>query len=454
MLARSAKPSRPDLLQVCTTGWTLGRLSGFARGEVFLGAESCVNMQVLPRSAMKKRLFATSVRIRVNLLSEDCMPARRNFSSSPYPANLNDLPGFEQLVGNTRLVRLKHASEMTGCNVLGKCEYENPGGSVKDRAALWMIRDAEARGVLKQGEPAVVVEGTAGNTGIGLALASRVRGYKTVICLASSQSEEKKATLRISGATLIEVPPVPYKNPNNYVHVAKRVAAEIKKSAGVNTFYANQWDNLANRQSHIDSTGPEILKQAIEMTGRLDAFSCAMGTGGTLSGVGMYLREKHPSVKIGLTDPCGAAVYRFFRDGKLAAEGSSITEGIGQGRITGNMEGFKPDLLHEIPDEEMMPILYDLLEYEGLAVGGSAACNVAGAIRIAKELGPGHTVVTVLCDLGQRYASKLYNPSFLASKGLPIAPWLQEQSVQEANDPNFFDMINSAKEKATAENPE
>ncbi|GBG32875.1 Cysteine synthase [Hondaea fermentalgiana] len=359
-------------------------------------------------------------------------------------------PGFEQLVGNTRMVRLKFASELTGCDVLAKCEYENPGGSIKDRAALWMIRDAEARGLLKRGEPGVVVEGTAGNTGIGLALASRVFGYRCIIGIASSQSEEKKATLRLAGASLVEVPPVPYKNPNNYVHVAKRLAAEIKEQTGLNTLYADQWDNLANRRAHTESTGPEIYEQAMAMTGRLDAFSCAMGTGGTLSGVAEYLRSKHPSIKIGLTDPCGAAVYRYFRDGQLASEGSSITEGIGQGRITGNMEGFTPDLLHEIPDTEMMPTLYALLEKEGLAVGGSAAVNVAGAIRVAKDLGPGHTVVTPLCDLGQRYASKLYNPSFLASKGLPVAPWLQDQSFQEDLDPDFFNALHEATIKATA----
>lgn len=376
--------------------------------------------------------------------------AASSFSSSASSSDDGDKPSFEQLVGNTRMVRLDFASKLTGCNILAKCEYENPGGSIKDRAALWMIRDAEARGLLKRGEPGVVVEGTAGNTGIGLALAARVFGYRCIIGIASSQSEEKKATLRLAGASLVEVPPVPYKNPNNYVHVAKRLAAEIKSTTGMNTLYADQWDNLANRRAHVESTGPEIARQAIEMTGRLDAFSCAMGTGGTLAGTSEYLRANVPGIKIGLTDPCGAALYRYFTEGELRSEGSSITEGIGQGRITGNMEGFRPDLLHEIPDTEMINTLYELLEKEGLAVGGSAAINVAGAIRIAKDLGPGHTVVTVLCDLGQRYASKLYNPSFLASKGLPIAPWLHTQDQQEDLDPEFFTALHEATIRATA----
>jgi len=274
-----------------------------------------------------------------------------------------------------------------------------------------------------------------------------VFGYKCVICIASSQSEEKKNTLRRAGAHLVEVPAVPYRDPNNYVHVAKRLAEAIESNSEISyrSLYANQWDNLANRQAHEHGTGPEILAQT---GGKIDAFSCAMGTGGTLTGVAKFLRSKLPDVKIGLTDPCGAAIYRYFKDGELRAEGSSISEGIGQGRITGNMEGFSPDLLFEIPDTEMMDVMLDLQRFDGLAVGGSSAINVAGAIRVAKELGPGHTVCTVLCDLGERYASKLYNEHFLHSKGLPVAPWLKSVADQKIVDEEFFRVVETATDVA------
>jgi cysteine synthase len=338
---------------------------------------------------------------------------------------------FEQAVGNTRLVRLKTASEYTGCDIYGKCEWENPGGSVKDRAALWMLRDAEKSNILKPGTKGLIVEGTAGNTGIGLALAGKAHGYDVLICLANSQSPEKKDALRQAGAILVEVPAVPFKNPNNYVHVAERMALALlaedsveRNPYGKHIFYANQWDNLANRQAHIESTGPEIWTQC---GGKIDAFSCAVGTGGTLSGVGEFLRTVDPHVKIALTDPEGAAVMRYFTEGKLKAHGSSITEGIGQGRITGNLGNgnFRPDLFFEIPDIDMLPIMHELQSKEGLAVGGSAAVNVTGAIEVAKQLGPGHVVVTMLCDRADRYATKLYNKEFLNSVGLPVPKWIE-----------------------------
>jgi len=367
--------------------------------------------------------------------------ARRALSSAAEGAVL---PALTQNVGNTRLVRLKRASEISGCDIYGKCEFENPGCSIKDRAALWMIRDAEKRGVLVRGEPATIVEGTAGNTGIGLALAASVFGYKCVICIASTQSQEKKDTLRKFGAHLIEVPAVPYRDQNNYVHVAKRVASALS-DMGHRAFYADQWDNLANRQAHIHGTAPEIWEQT---GGKIDAFSCAMGTGGTLAGVAAWMREHAPHVKIALTDPAGAAMYRYFTEGELRSEGSSITEGIGQGRVTGNMAGFKPDLAFEISDDEMIPHLYDMQKYDGLALGGSSGINVAGAIRLAEEMGPGHTLVTVLCDHGSRYASKLYNPEFLTSKGLPVAPWLLPEADQEKLDPEFYSVLAEASKHA------
>ncbi len=347
---------------------------------------------------------------------------------------------FEANVGRTRLVRLKRASELTGCTILGKCEFENPGGSVKDRAALWMIRDAERQGLLVPGKPGVVVEGTAGNTGIGLALAAATRGYKCVIVITSTQSVEKLNTLRSFGAHLVEVPAVPFKDPNNYVHIARRLADALQAS-GQRAFYANQWDNLANRQAHVESTGPEVWQQT---GGRLDAFCCAVGTGGTLSGVAASLRSLSGGrVKIALTDPTGGAMFRWFRDGELKAEGSSVTEGIGQGRVTGNIDGFRPDMQFEIPDLESLPVLYDTQQYDGLALGGSSGVNIAGAMRVAQQLGKGSTVATILCDLGSRYASKLYNPQFLSSKGLPVAPWLLDTDTERA-DPAFFKLVKEA----------
>ena len=342
-------------------------------------------------------------------------------------ASSSHLSAFEQSVGNTRLLRLRGPSEATGCEIYGKAEYENPGGSVKDRPALAMIREAEATGVLVRGEPGIVVEGTAGNTGIGLALAAKTCGYETVICLADTQSAEKKNTLRWAGARLVEVPAVPYRDANNYVHVAARLAEKLAAAApgGARVFYANQWDNLANRRAHCDTTGAEIWRQT---EGKVDAFSCAMGTGGTLTGVAQALRELSGGrVRIGLTDPEGAAIVSYLRTGELASHGSSISEGIGQGRVTGNMVGFRPDddLIFEVSDEEMLPVLQDMQQNEGVCLGGSAGINVAGAMKVARTLGPGHTVVTVLCDQAGRYAGKLYNTQFLATRGLPQPSWLQ-----------------------------
>jgi cysteine synthase len=327
---------------------------------------------------------------------------------------------YEQLVGNTRLIRLAGPSELTGCDIYGKCEWENPGSSIKDRAALWMVKDAEKKKTLVRGESGLIIEGTAGNTGIGLALCGKAFGYDVIICLADTQSPEKKDALRQAGALLLEMPAVPFKDQNNYVHVAERLSDAIKeRGLYEHVFYANQWDNLSNRQAHIDGTGPEIWEQT---GGKIDAFSCATGTGGTITGVGTYLRTMNKDIKIALTDPEGAAVLRYFTEGTLRSVGSSISEGIGQGRITGNMGAgnFTPDMFFEISDQEMMPILQNLQETEGLAIGGSAGINVAGAIKVAQELGPGHTIVTVLCDRADRYATKLYNREFLNSRGLPV----------------------------------
>ncbi|HZR67846.1 MAG TPA: cysteine synthase A [Burkholderiales bacterium] len=321
--------------------------------------------------------------------------------------------GFVGTIGNTPLVRLRGPSELTGCDILGKAEFLNPGGSVKDRAALAIILDAERRGVLAPG--GTIVEGTAGNTGIGLALVGNARGYRTVIVIPDTQSREKKDMLRLCGAELREVPAVPYKDPNNYVHVSERLAMEM------GAFWANQWDNTANREAHYRGTGPEIWAQT---GGKIDGFTCAIGTGGTLSGVALYLKEKKPGVRIAVADPMGAAMYEWFKRGVLASEGSSITEGIGQGRVTKNVEGTPVDEAYRIPDSEALPILFDLLKREGLCLGGSTAINVAGAVRLAKDLGPGHTVVTILADSGTRYQSKLFNPSFLSEKGLPAPSWL------------------------------
>jgi cysteine synthase len=326
---------------------------------------------------------------------------------------------FAALVGNTPLVRLKRVSEMTGCEILGKCEFLNPGGSVKDRAALAIIADAEERGQLRPG--GVIVEGTAGNTGIGLALVGNTRGYRTVIVIPETQSAEKMDVLRLVGAELRPVPAVPYRDPNNYVKVAGRLAEELARTEPNGAIWANQFDNVANRTGHYRTTGPEIWKQT---AGTVDAFTCAIGTGGTLAGVAMFLKERNPAVRIVAADPMGAALYHYYKHGELKAEGSSITEGIGQGRITANLEGAPIDDAVQIPDEEALPYVFDLVREEGLVLGGSSGINIAGAVRVARELGPGHTIVTVLCDYGTRYQSKLFNPDFLREKGLPYPEWL------------------------------
>ncbi len=323
------------------------------------------------------------------------------------------------LIGNTPLIKLKKASEETGCTILGKAEFMNPGQSVKDRAALYIIRDAERRGLLKPG--GVIVEGTAGNTGIGLAMVANALGYRTVIVIPETQSQEKKDTLRLFGAELIEVPAVPYRDPNNYVKYSGRLAEELNAKEANGAIWANQFDNTANRQAHYETTGPEIWDQS---HGKVDAFICAVGTGGTLAGVSKALKERNSRIAIGIADPMGAALYHYYQHGELKSEGSSITEGIGQGRITANLEGFTPDVAFQIQDSEAVPVVFDLLQQEGLCVGGSAGLNVAGAIRMARHLGPGHTIVTVLCDYGTRYQSKLFNPEFLASKDLPAPSWL------------------------------
>ena len=329
--------------------------------------------------------------------------------------------GFIGVLGNTPLIRLRKASERTGCTILGKAEFLNPGGSVKDRAAWAIVRDAQARGTLKPG--GVIVEGTAGNTGIGLALVGNARGYRTVIVIPQTQSAEKKQMLRLAGADLREVPSVPYRDPDNYVHYSRRLAGELAATDPRGAIWANQFDNVANRRGHYETTGAEIWDQT---AGTVDGFVCAVGTGGTLAGVGMALKERNPDVKIGLADPMGAALYHHFAHGDLKSEGSSITEGIGQGRITANLEGAPVDIAFQIPDEEFLSTLVDLSREEGLFLGGSAGINVQGAIRLAQELGPGHTIVTILCDGGQRYASKLWNPAFLRSKNLPVPGWLEE----------------------------
>ena len=322
-----------------------------------------------------------------------------------------------EAVGKTPLIRLKAASEATGCEILGKAEFMNPGQSVKDRAALFIIRDAVARGLLKPG--GTIVEGTAGNTGIGLALVGASMGFKTVIVIPETQSQEKKDMIRLAGAQLVEVPAAPYKNPNNYVRYSGRLAEALAKTDPNGVIWANQFDNVANRQAHIETTGPEVWEQT---DGKVDGFICAVGSGGTLAGVGMALQPK--GVKIGLADPDGAALHAYYTTGELKAEGSSITEGIGQGRITANLEGFTPDFSYNIPDAEALPIVFDLLAHEGLCLGGSSGVNIAGAIRMAREMGPGHRIVTILCDYGTRYQSKLFNPGFLREKGLPEPDWL------------------------------
>ena len=326
---------------------------------------------------------------------------------------------FVDAVGNTPLIRLRRASELTGCAILGKCEFLNPGGSVKDRAAKYMVLDAERRKLIEPG--GLIVEGTAGNTGIGLALVGKSRGYRTLILMPNTQSQEKKDALRLCGAELREVPAVPYKDPNNYVHVAARTAKELEATEPHGVLYANQWDNHANREGHTASTGPEIWRQT---GGAIDGFVCAVGTGGTLAGVSTFLKQQNKGIVTAAADPQGAAIYSWIKTGELKSQGSSITEGIGQGRVTGNLDGARIDDAFQIPDTEMLPVLYDLLQHEGLLLGGSSGINVAGAIRLARELGPGKTIVTVLCDSGSRYQSKLFNPAFLRSKDLPLPPWL------------------------------
>jgi cysteine synthase A len=325
-------------------------------------------------------------------------------------------------IGNTPLIRLRRASEETGCEILGKAEFMNPGQSVKDRAGLFIIRDAEKRGLLRPG--GVIVEGTAGNTGIGLTLVARALGYRTVIVIPDTQAQEKKDAIKVLGAELIEVPAVPYRNPNNYVKLSGRLAGQLAASEPNGAIWANQFDNVANRDGHIETTAREIWEQT---GGKIDGFISAVGSGGTLAGVSAGLRSKSNGIKVALADPLGAALYSYYTSGEFAAEGSSITEGIGQGRITANLDGFAPDFSYQIPDEEALPIIFDLIQEEGLCVGGSTGINIAGAIRLAKELGPGHTIVTILCDYGTRYQSKLFNPEFLRAKDLPVPGWMEKK---------------------------
>ncbi len=331
--------------------------------------------------------------------------------------------GIVEAIGNTPLIKLERVSAATGCTILGKAEFMNPGQSVKDRAALFIIKDALKKGELKPG--GVIVEGTAGNTGIGLALVGNAMGFRSVIVIPETQSQEKKDTLRLCGAELVEVPAVPYSNPNNYVKLSGRLAEQLAKTEASGAIWANQFDNVANREAHIEGTGPEIWRQT---DGKVDGFVSAVGTGGTLAGVAMALKSRSGAVRIALADPMGAALYSYYTTGTLKSEGSSITEGIGQGRITKNLEGAPIDVAYQIPDDEAVPIIFDLLEHEGLCLGGSSGINVAGAVRLAKELGPGHTIVTILADYGTRYQSKLFNPHFLREKSLPVPAWLERRS--------------------------
>ncbi len=344
-------------------------------------------------------------------------------------ANFQDLAAA---IGNTPLIRLNRVSEMTGCEIWGKCEFLNPGQSVKDRAALYIIRDAVARGVLRPG--GTIVEGTAGNTGIGLALVANSMGFKTVIVIPDTQSQEKKDALRLYGAELLEVPAKPYRNPNNYIRVSGRIAEKLAAELPEGAVWANQFDNVANRQAHIEGTGPEIFAQS---DGRIDGFICAVGSGGTLGGVALALKERNPAIRIGLADPEGAALYSYFTTGELKSAGNSITEGIGQGRITANLADLQVDHAYQIPDSEALPYIFDLLQHEGLCLGGSSGINIAGAVRLARELGPGKTIVTVLCDYGNRYQSKLFNPGFLKAKGLPVPEWLERDPTIDVRD--FFE---------------
>lgn len=336
-----------------------------------------------------------------------------------------------QMVGNTPLIKLRRASDETGCTILGKAEFMNPGQSVKDRAALFIIRDAVKKGLLQPG--GTIVEGTAGNTGIGLAIVGASMGFKTVIVIPETQSQEKKDMLRLAGAELVQVPAAPYRNPNNYVRYSGRLAEKLANTETNGAIWANQFDNVANRQAHIETTGPELWQQT---DGKIDGFICAVGSGGTLGGVAAALQPK--GVKIGLADPMGAALYSFYTEGVLKSEGTSISEGIGQGRITKNLEDFTPDLCYQVTDHEALPIVFDLLQEEGLCLGGSSGINIAGAIKLARELGPGHTIVTILCDYGTRYQSKLFNPDFLKSKDLPLPPWL---SMAPQSIPGVFEDV-------------
>ncbi|AYG65992.1 MULTISPECIES: cysteine synthase A [unclassified Rhizobium] len=332
-------------------------------------------------------------------------------------------PSVLEAIGNTPLIKLKGASEATGSIILGKAEFLNPGQSVKDRAALYIIRDAEKKGLLRPG--GVIVEGTAGNTGIGLTLVAKALGYRTVIVIPETQSQEKKDALKLLGAELVEVPAVPYKNPNNYVKVSGRLAEQLAKTEPNGAIWANQFDNVANRQAHIETTAKEIWA---DTNGKIDGFICSVGSGGTLAGVTMGLHAFNKDIKIGIADPEGAALYEFYKNGELKSSGSSITEGIGQGRVTANLEGFTPDFSYQITDAEALPHVFDLVEHEGLCLGGSTAINIAGAVRLARDLGPGHTIVTILCDYGNRYQSKLFNPDFLKSKGLPLPGYLEKRT--------------------------
>ncbi len=324
-----------------------------------------------------------------------------------------------EAIGRTPLIRLNRASEATGCEILGKAEFMNPGQSVKDRAALYIIRDAERRGLLRPGGR--IVEGTAGNTGIGLAMVGQALGYRTTIVIPRTQSQEKKDAIRLLGAELVEVDAVPYSNPDNYVRFSWRLAEEFNQTEPNGAIWANQFDNVANRQAHVETTGPEIWEQT---EGRIDGFICAVGSGGTLAGVAEALRSRRSDIRIGLADPMGASLYHWYAHGELKAEGTSISEGIGQGRITANLEGLSVDKPYQVSDEEMLRVIYDLATHEGLIMGGSTGINVAGAIRLAQDLGPGHTIVTILCDQGARYQSKIYNPAFLRERGLPVPEWL------------------------------
>ncbi|WP_137151727.1 cysteine synthase A [Devosia sp. FKR38] len=329
-------------------------------------------------------------------------------------------------IGKTPLIRLNRVSEMTGCEIWGKAEFLNPGQSVKDRAALYIIRDAIASGRLKPG--GTIVEGTAGNTGIGLTLVANALGYKSVIVIPQTQSQEKKDALRLYGAELIEVPAKPYKNPNNYIKISGRLAEKLNAELPGGAIWANQFDNVANRQAHIETTGPEIWEQT---GGKIDGFICAVGSGGTLAGVATALRARNASIKIGLADPEGAALYNYYAHGALKSSGDSISEGIGQGRITANLEGLTVDNPYQIPDSEALPYIFDLLEHEGLCLGGSSAINIAGAVRMARDLGPGKTIVTILCDYGNRYASKIFNPEFLRGKNLPVPAWMEGRTPMD-----------------------